>query len=161
MKKAAWFVIVIAMFLAIASPSFAATSVASLNGVYSFQIQGVANEYGYYSGSTWVNRNNSTCPKGQYCSNQAFSRITYGTLSFNGKGQATFLSITNVNGGGSGGPTKGSVWTYSVSGFNGAIGSATNGAYLSLGNFNSAGVAQTVLIRPSGSNSELGVAVLQ
>ena len=160
MKKAAWFVIVIAMFLAIASPSFAATSVASLKGVYSFQLDGLTNQFGYYSGSTWVNLNNGACPAGHSCFNQAFSKLTYGTLSYDGLGHATFLSITNINGG-SGGPVKGTIWPYSVSGFNGAIGSATNGAYLSLGNFNSAGVAQTVLIRPSGNGSELGVAVLQ
>jgi len=41
MKKAALLVIVMAIFLAIASPSFAATSVASLHGVYSFQIEGL------------------------------------------------------------------------------------------------------------------------
>jgi hypothetical protein len=161
MKKAALFVILMAVVLAMASTSFAATSVASLKGVYSFQLQGVSNQYGYYNGSSWVNLNGKPCPKGLYCSNQAFGKATYGTLSFDGKGHATFVSITDVNSGGGGGPTKGSVWPYSVSGFNGAIGTATNGAYLSLGNFNAAGIATTVLIRTPDNSPELGVAILQ
>jgi len=162
MKKAAWFVILAVIVLAVASTSFAGTSVASLKGVYSFQLQGVSNQYGYYSGNTWVNMNGKPCPKGLYCSNQAFGKATYGTLSFDGKGHATFLSITEVNnGGGGGGPVKGSVWPYSVSGFNGAIGTATNGAYLTLGNFNAAGIATTVFIRTPDSSPELGTAILQ
>jgi hypothetical protein len=148
------------MVLAMASPSFAATSVASLHGVYSFQIEGLTNQYGYYSGSTWVNLNNGSCPAGHSCSNQAFSKITYGTLSFDGVGHATFVSITNINSG-SGGPVKGTVWPYSVSGFNGAIGTTTNGAYLSLGNFNTSGIAQTVFIRTADTHPSLGVAILQ
>jgi hypothetical protein len=160
MKKAALLVIVMAIFLAIASPSFAATSVASLHGVYSFQIEGVTNQYGYYSGSTWVNLNNGSCTAGHSCFNQAFSKITYGTLSFDGVGHATFLSITNINSG-SGGPVKGTIWPYSVSGFNGAIGTTTNGAYLSLGNFNASGIAQTVFIRTADTHPSLGVAILQ
>jgi hypothetical protein len=159
MKKAALFVILTGMVLA-ASTSFAATSVASLHGAYSFQLQGVSNQYGYYSGSTWVNLSNGSCPAGHSCFSQALGKITYGTLSFDGKGHATFVSITNINGGGHG-PTNGTVWTYSVSGFNGALGSATNGAYLSLGDFNTAGIAQTVLIRTSDSSPEMGVAILQ
>lgn len=160
MKKAALLVILMAMVLAIASPSFAATSVASLKGVYSFQIQGLTNQFGYYSGSTWVNLNTSPCPSTQHCFDQAFGKITYGTLSFDGAGHATFLSITSINGG-SGGPVKGTVWAYSVSGFNGAIGTTSNGAYLSLGDFNAAGVAQTVLFRTADTHPSLGVAILQ
>jgi hypothetical protein len=160
-KKTALLAMLIGVVVAMSSTSFAATSVASLNGVYSFQIQGITNEYGYYSGSTWVNLNNQQCPKSEQCFVQAFSTAVYGTLSFDGKGHATFTSIAGANNG-SDGPTKGSVWAYSVSGFNGAIGSASNGAYLSLGNFNSAGIAQTVLIRPGdGNNPQLGVAILQ
>jgi hypothetical protein len=161
MKKAAMFVILMAMVLGVASTSFAATSVASLHGMYSFQLQGVSNQYGYYSGSTWVNLNNGSCPTGHSCFSQAFGKASYGTLFFDGKGHATFLSIINVNSGGGGGPVKGSVWGYSVSGFNGAIGTATNGAYLSLGHFNAAGIAQTVLIRTGDSSPEMGQAILQ
>lgn len=158
MKKAALFLNLIAV-LAIASTSFAATSVASLKGVYNFQLSGFSNENGYYSGSTWV-QVNGTCPSTQHCFTQAFPRLTYGTISFDGAGHATFTSIASVNGG-SGGPTKGTVWAYSVSGFNGALGSATNGAYLTLGSFNTAGVATVVTIRTADNNPETGVAVLE
>jgi hypothetical protein len=161
MKKAAMFVILMAMVLAMASASFAATSVASLHGTYSFQVQGVTNQYGYNSGNTWVNLNGQPCPKGLYCYSQAFAKATYGTLFFDGKGHATFVSITEVNSGGGGGPVKGTVWGYSVSGFNGAIGTASNGAYLSLGHFSAAGIAQTVLIRTGDHSPEMGQAILQ
>jgi hypothetical protein len=156
MKKA---LVLTAVILAMVSMSFAATSAASLKGVYNFQLAGFTNENGYYSGSTWVQVNGS-CPTNQHCFTQAFPKLTYGTLSFDGAGHATFTSITSVNGG-SGGPTKGSVWAYSVSGFNGAIGTATNGAYLTLGSFNSAGVATVVTIRTADTNPETGVATLQ
>jgi len=158
MKKTALLVLM-ATVLAMASTSLAATSAASLKGVYNFQIAGVTNENGYYSGSTWIQVNGS-CPSNQHCFVQSFPKLTYGTLSFDGAGHATFLSIASVNGG-SGGPTKGSVWAYSVSGFNGAIGTATNGAYLMLGSFNSAGVATVVMIRTADTHPETGVATLQ
>jgi hypothetical protein len=157
MKKTALFVLLMTMVLVTASSSFA-TSVASLKGVYSFQVQGITNQFGYYSGSTWVSV--STCPTTQHCFDQSFPRLTYGTISFDGLGHAKFLTVTNVNGG-SGGPTTGTVWAYSVSGFNAAIGTSTNGAYLALGALNSAGVAQTVLFRTAGKNPDTGTAVLQ
>lgn len=155
MKKA----ILALMVLILGSSMSFATSVSSLKGVYNFQISGFTNENGYYSGSTWVQVNGS-CPTNQHCFTQAFPKLTYGTLSFDGAGHATFTSITNINSG-SGGPTKGSVWAYSVSGFNGAVGTATDGAYLTLGGFNSAGVATVVTIRTAGNNPNTGVAVLQ
>jgi len=158
MKKAIFLGIMVA-FLTMASTSFAATSAASLKGVYNFQVAGINNEYGYYSGSTWV-QVNGNCPTNQHCSTQAFASVTYGTISFDGLGHATFLSVAGVNNG-SGGPTKGSVWAYSVSGFNGAIGSASNGAYLTLGSFNAAGVATVVMIRTAGTYPDTGVATLQ
>ncbi|MGA8150561.1 MAG: hypothetical protein WB952_06405 [Terriglobales bacterium] len=159
MKKAALFLMLMATVLVTAATSFAATSVASLKGVYNFQVAGFSNENGYYSGSTWVVVT-GTCPTNQHCFTQAFPRLTYGTLSFDGAGHATFTSVTGVNQG-SGGPTKGAVWAYSVSGFNGALGTATNGAYLTLGSFNSAGVATVVTIRTAGGNPNTGVATLQ
>jgi hypothetical protein len=161
MKKAVQFVMLMAVVLAMASTG-SATSVASIKGVYAFQMQGVSNQWGYYNGSTWVNLNNSPCPAGKQCFNQSFSKLTYGTISFDGLGHATFLSITNVNSGnGGGGPVKGSIWAYTVSGFGGAIGTASNGAYLTLGDFNTAGVAQNVFIRTADSSPEVGVAILQ
>jgi len=159
MKKKALFLILAATVLLTASTSFA-TSIASLKGVYAFQLQGTTNEFGYYSGSTWVNLNNSACPSTQHCSSQAFPKVSYGTISFDGLGHAKFVTITNVNGG-SHGPTAGTAWGYSVSGFNGAMGTSTNGAYLSLGDFNAAGVAQTVLMRTTDSSPSTGTAVLQ
>jgi hypothetical protein len=161
MKKSVLFVILMAAVLAIPSTSFAATSVASLKGVYNFQIAGLTNENGYYTGSTW-HQVNGNCPQGESCLVQAFSQLAYGTLSFDGKGHATFLSITHVNGGGGGGgPVNGTVWAYSVSGFGGAVGSASNGAYLTLGSFNSANIATVVTIRTAGNNPQTGVATLQ
>lgn len=155
MKKTS-LAVLIATVLALASTSFA-TSVASVKGVYNFQLSGFSNENGYYSGSTWVQVNGS-CPTNQHCFVQAIPKLTYGTLSFDGAGHAKFLSIV---GGGSGGPTTGAVWAYSVSGFNGAIGTATDGAYLTLGSFNSAGVATVVTMRTAGNNPNTGVATLQ
>jgi len=158
MKKAMMAGMVIAVVLTVASTSFA-TSAASIKGVYNFQVAGIDNQNGYYSGSTWV-QVNGNCPTNQHCFVQAFPTITYGTLSFDGLGHATFLSVAGVNSG-SGGPTKGAVWAYSVSGYNGAIGSSTNGAYLTLGSFNAAGVATVVTIRTAGNYPSTGVATLQ
>ena len=155
MKKTA-LVALLASVLALAPASFA-TSLASVKGVYNFQLAGFSNENGYYSGSTWVQVNGS-CPTNQHCSVQAIPKLSYGTISFDGAGHVKFLSIT---GGGSGGPTTGSVWAYSVSGFNGAMGTATDGAYLMLGSFNSAGVATVVTMRTAGNNPSTGVATLQ
>jgi hypothetical protein len=158
MKKIT-FVVLITTILALASTSYAATSVASIKGVYNFQVEGITNQNGYYSGSTWV-AVNGTCPTNEHCFVQSFPRLTYGTLSFDGAGHAVFVSVVNVNGG-SGWPTNGSVWAYSVSGFNGAMGSATDGAYLTLGSFNSAGIATVVTIRTADSHPDAGVATLQ
>ena len=145
--------------LTMASISFAATSAASLKGVYNFQIAGFSNQNGYYSGSTWVQVNGS-CPTNQHCFVQAVPKLAYGTISFDGLGHAKFLSIARVNNG-SGGPTNGTVWAYSVSGFNGVLGSATQGAYLTLGAFNASGIATVVTIRTADNNPMSGVATLQ
>ncbi len=153
MKKTALFLILMTMVLVTAS---SATSVASLKGTYAFQLLDVNNEFGYYNGSTWVSV--TTCPTNQHCSNQAFSKVSYGTVSFDGLGHVKFLTISN---GGSHGPTVGTVWGYSVSGFNGAMGTSANGAYLTLGNFNTAGVAQTVLMRTVDTNPSTGTLLLQ
>ena len=52
---------------------------------------------------------------------------------------------------------EGAVWSYSAFGFNGAMGTATNIAHLTLGSFNSAGIATVVAIRKVGNSSEAGV----
>lgn len=143
--------------------SSAATSVASLKGTYAFQVGGVSNQYGYYSNNTFVPVNNGNCPKNQNCQNQAVPKLTVGTISFDGKGKATFLSITEYNqgGGNNGGPVKGSVWPYKVSGFTALLGTTTNGATLTLGAFNPAGVATVVQLFTADQNPSTGLAVLE
>jgi hypothetical protein len=171
MKKffATMILVVVAM-----APAFAATSVASLNGTYNFQVNGVTNQYGYNSCSgstcTWhiVTGN---CPTGQSCQNQAFPKASVGTMSFNGKGTATFISIAQYNNG-TGGPVAGTTCTYTVSGFTGDMTKcATKGVSLnmgtvvfSLGGFNTANVATSVLIfstETGSTNLNFGVANLQ
>ena len=161
MKKTTLLSLLMATILATAAMSFAQTSVASLKGVYKFQIGQVATENGYYSGNTW-NQVTGVCPSGQVCSTQSVLRYTSGTISFDGAGHATFLSLTPVNGG-FGDFTEGSVWSYSVFGFNGAMGSATNYVHLTLGSFNSAGVATLLAFRKAGNslNAGVGFATLQ
>jgi len=160
MKKAMMLGMLMVAVVTMASTSFA-TSAASIKGVYNFQVAGIDNQYGYYSGSTWVQAQVSSCPAKQVCFSQAFPRLTYGTISFDGVGHATFLTVGNVNNAGSN-LVPGTVLPYSVSGYNGAIGSSTNGAYLTLGSFNAAGVATVVTIRTAnGTNPSTGVATLQ
>lgn len=154
-KKTALLPLLMATVLAIAATSVADTSVASLKGVYKFQMGQVSTENGYYSGNTWYHVTN-TCPSSEHCSNQTILRYTSGTVSFDGAGHATFLSATSVNGG-CGGAAEGSVWAYSVFGFNGAMGTVTNIAHLTLGSFNSAGVATVVAIRKAGNSPDAGV----
>lgn len=155
MKKTAWWPGLMATVLALAAASVAQTSAASLKGVYKFQMGQVATENGYYSGKIWYPVT-GTCPGSEHCSDQSILRYTSGTLSFDGAGHARFLSLTSVNGG-CGGATEGSVWAYSVFGFNGAMGAATNVAHLTLGSFNSAGIATVVAIRKPGNSSDEGV----
>jgi hypothetical protein len=101
---------------------------------------GVNNAYGYYANNTFVPVSNN-CPTNEYCSNIAESTATYGTLSFDGAGHATFISVTSVNNGG-GGPATGDVFTYSVSSSSEHIlllsnpNSSGNGAHLVLGDYN-------------------------
>lgn len=155
---------VFAIFLLFASllvPSFAgAATVASLKGTYAFQIAGVANNYGYYSGSTFV-KVTSACPKTATCSNYAFPKLTVGTISFNGAGKATFLSIVQYNQGSTGGPVKGTVWAYTVSGFNGYLGPVGNGAALTLGSFNAAGHSTVVQFLTTDKQPLAGTAILE
>jgi hypothetical protein len=138
MKLASRILAVLSTLLLAASMSFAATSVASVKGIYNFEIGGV-----------------TTNAKGQ-----AVQQTNYGTVSFDGKGHVTFLSITSVNGG-KGGPVKGSVWPYAVSGFNGALGTAQDGAYFTLGSFNAAGIATVLTLRTADTVPKPGVATLQ
>jgi len=176
MKKIALLVILAATVLAMASPSFAATSVASLNGTYNFQVFNVKSQYGYYCapGQTgncpWHNLGNGACPKNYNCQNIFVQDVSVGTLYFNGKGGGEFLSFADSQGGS--GPKLNTVYTYKVSGFTATMvipaadagGGSSPTVTISLGDFNSAGVAQAVvlLVTNTGSNSALGgVAVLQ
>jgi hypothetical protein len=170
MKKVLATMILVAVAMA---PAFAATSVASLNGTYNFQVNGVSNQYGYNSCSgstcTWHEVNGS-CPAGESCENQTFPKASVGSISFNGKGTATFISIAQYNNGG-GGPVAGTTCTYTISGFTGNLTKcATKGVTLdmgtvalSLGGFNTANIATTVLILSvdNSTNVSSGVASLQ
>ena len=151
-------VLALILMLAAVVPAVAATSVASLKGTYAFQISGVSNQYGYYVSNVWHQVN--TCPAKTNCQNQAFPKLTVGTISFNGAGKATFLSITQYNQG-SGGPVKGTVWPYTVSGFNGLLGTTGNGASLTLGAFNAAGHAMVVQFLTIDKQPMAGTAILE
>jgi hypothetical protein len=157
-RIAALLVLLVASFV----PAFAATGVAQLKGTYNFQVVGVQNQYGYYqpNSNTFVVVTNGVCPKGDTCVRAAVEKLTVGTISFDGAGKATFLSIAKY-GQGSGGPVKGTVWPYTVSGFNGYLGTAGNGAALSLGSYNSAGIATVVLFLTTDTVPSTGTAVLQ
>jgi hypothetical protein len=105
-----------------------------------------------------------TCPKGETCQTQTFQKVTVGTLSFNGAGEATFLTVTQYDRSGepnSGGPVKGTVWPYTVSGFNGQLGTESNGAAMVLGAFNASGIASVVQFFIADTNPKTGVATLQ
>ncbi len=161
-------VLAVLMLLAV-TPAFAApVGVATMSGVYSFQVIGVSPQYGYYSGSTWVNANGN-CPnptsKGG-CINLSFAKISVGTISFDGKGHAEFLTFANYGegGSGSGGPKVGVLYPYAVSGQTGTLTvTGTNGGVVSmtLGSFNPAGIATVVQFLIPDTNPSIGTAVLK
>ncbi|MDD4915764.1 MAG: hypothetical protein PHW13_12095 [Methylococcales bacterium] len=144
------------------SAANSATGTEQLKGEYAFQLVGVNSPYGYYSGNTFVPVSGQ-CPTNEYCTNIAEITANYGAISFDGAGNATFVTVNRVNdnGGGNGGPTNGSVWPYKVSATNQMLlGTTTNGAYVTLGDFNCEGVAQNVQIHTTDS-SMFGSAILQ
>lgn len=158
------------MMFAAATPAFAVlpVGVATMSGVYSFQVIGVSQQWGYYSGSTWVNAS-GTCPnpvsKGG-CVNLSFAKISVGTISFDGKGHADFLTFVNYGqgGSGSGGPKVGVLYPYAVSGQTGTLTvTGTNGGVVSmtLGSFNAAGIATVVQFLIPDTNPSIGTAVLK
>ena len=163
MKKLFSIVITLAVLIA---PSFAVTGNAQLKGTYSFSIGGTTEAGGYYVKNVW-HYVNGNCPAGQHCQTQVFNKLTVGTIYFNGAGQAKFLSIVNYDPSGEpngGGPVVGTVWPYSVSGFNGQLGTAGNGASLRLGSFNASGISTVVLLitdLSSSSGPKMGVGTLQ
>ena len=155
------------LLLAMAIPMYAANSVATLNGTYSFQVVGVSQSWGYYNGNTWVNANGN-CPNPQQkggCFNLSFAKITIGTVSFNGKGTAKFLTFQNYGpGNGGGGPTLGTAYAYKINGWTGNLtipGPKGGIVSLSLGGLNSAGVATVVQFLIPDNNPSIGTAILQ
>jgi len=156
MKRVALIVVVV---VAVCTASFAGTSVASIKGPYNFQLSGVRNFFGYYNGGTFVPVSGA-CPSNQHCQSQAFATVFTGVVSFDGQGHVTFVSVSSVNGGG-GSPDAGAVWVYDVSGYNGAMTGGQGSLYLTLGSFNSAGVATVLTLRTGNGNPLTGVATLQ
>lgn len=154
----------LALFFTLVLPSVAApVGVAQLKGVYSFQLAGISNVSGYYVGSTW-HYVNGNCPVNQHCMTQAFPKLSVGTISFSGTGKATFLTSVNYNPSGSpnnGGPVKGNVWPYTVVGVTGLLGTKANGAVLTLGSYNTSGIATVVLMLTDDTVPTPGVATLQ
>ena len=154
---------VIALLLASVFPAAAATSAASIKGVYSFQVIGVTQRYGYYNKNTWVSINGG-CPKNTACFNNAFAKLTVGTISFDGKGKAKFLSFKSYGPGNNGGPTVGTLYPYSVAGFFGTLtipGPHGGTVSLSLGSFNSANVAAVMQFFIPDTQPSIGTAILQ
>jgi hypothetical protein len=139
MKKAA--IGIIAVML-VSLSAFAGDG--ALKGTYAFQLAGVAN----------IQKANGTV---KYVD----TRITVGTISFDGAGHAKFLTVANYNNGGGNGPKAGDVWPYTVSGNTGYLGTSGNGAALSLGAYNAHGVAMVVLFLTAGNSPNTGEAVLQ
>jgi hypothetical protein len=149
------------LMLATILPAVAATSVASLNGTYNFQLL------------QYSTNGSQTCEPvqggsgGSVCFDVPSVQIMAGTISFDGKGSATFESCSNCNS--KGGPAIGHPYTYTVSGFVANINGIPNGKganaamALSLGSFNSAGVATTalILITNTGNSPLAGAANLQ
>ena len=155
------------LFAALIAPALAApVGAAQLKGTYSFSIGGTTEAGGYYVKNVW-HYVNGNCPTGQHCQTQVFNKLTVGTILFDGLGHAKFLSIVNYDPSGEpngGGPVVGTVWPYSVSGFNGQLGTAANGASLRLGSFNASGISTVVLLitdLSSNSGPTMGVGTLQ
>ncbi len=156
------------LVLALTTSAFAANSVATLNGVYSFQVIGVSPQWGYYNGNTWVNVNGN-CPNPQSkggCINLSFAKITVGTISMDGKGHAKFLNFVNYGqqGQGGGGPVVGTVYPYKVSGWNGSLtvtGPKGGTVSMVLGGISSAGVATVIQFLIPDNNPSIGTAILE
>jgi hypothetical protein len=161
--------VALCLLIAFAFPAAAATSVASLNGIYNFSVRETSHAYGYWNQSTWVTVNGQ-CPKNVQCWVEAFDNVSVGTIQFDGKGNAKFLSFTTYCVGcGGGGPKVGTIYKYTVSGYNATLTiPGTNGASvaLALGSFNAQNIATTALMLIIDSNSGVkdamtGIANLQ
>ena len=148
------------LLLALMTPlAYAATpvGVARLKGTYSFQVTGVNVQNGSISTNGGKSNN-------QTIVTSVTPKITVGTISFNGAGKATFLSITNYNQGSGGGPVKGTVATYKVSGVVGTLtipGTKGGTVSLSLGSYNAQGIATVVQFFIFDTQPMTGIAILQ
>jgi len=156
MKK----VLIAGLFMLFAMAPAFATSVASLNGTYNFQLVQSSTS----STQTCANVQSGT---GKVCFNLPTVEITTGTISFNGKGSATFLTCSSCDG--KGGPVIGHAYAYTVSGYVANINGVPNGngsncaIAFSLGSFNTSGVATTalILVTNSGNSPMMGSANLR
>jgi len=152
--------LIAALFMLLAMAPASATSAASLNGTYNFQLI----QSSTTSTQTCANVQSGT---GKVCFNLPTVQIITGTISFNGKGSATFLTCSSCDG--HGGPVIGHAYTYTVSGFVANINGVPNGdggncaIALSMGSFNPSGVATTalILVSNSGDNPLMGSANLR
>ncbi|HXW91136.1 MAG TPA: hypothetical protein VEK33_11365 [Terriglobales bacterium] len=138
MKKLA---ILLFPLLLLVAPAFAAND-ASLNGTYAFFVQGTRSAIAEVTATDTVD-----VPSEE--------TLAVGTIEFNGAGTATFLSVMGYNLSASG-PKAGSTFSYSVSGNTATM--TVNGATvsMSLGSYNSSGVASVVIILVSDSDQPLG-----
>ena len=96
--------------------------------------------------------------------NVPVEKITAGTISFNGAGKATFLSVSQYNQQSGGGPVKGTVAIYKVAGNVGTLtiaGPKGGTVSLSLGSYNAAGIATVIQMFIPDTQPSLGTAVLQ
>ena len=133
--------------LLLVAPAFAAND-ASLNGTYAFFVEGTSSARAEVTGTNTVN-----VPSEE--------TLAVGTIKFNGAGTATFLSVMGYNLG-ENGPKAGSTFSYQVSGNTATMNLNSATISMSLGSYNSSGVATVVIILVSDSDQPLaGIATLQ
>ncbi|HXW93599.1 MAG TPA: hypothetical protein VEK33_23825 [Terriglobales bacterium] len=144
MKKLA---VLLFPLLLLVAPVFAANN-ASLNGTYAFFIEGTGSARAEVTDIDTVN-----VPSEE--------TLAVGTIKFNGAGTATFLSVMGYNLGTTG-PKAGSTFTYQVSGNTATMNITGATVSMSLGSYNSSGVASVVIILVSDSDQPMaGIATLQ
>jgi len=135
-----------------------AANVKALHGTYSVQLVGVKVDY--------TGIPNPNCP--QTCSQYNVANLVrlnggVGTITFDGNGHFKFLSFITADG--SGGPPIGVSFKYSVSGNTANATVQGSPVAISLGAYNSAGVAQVfnILVTDTGQSTSalMGTGVLQ
>jgi hypothetical protein len=164
-------------------PSTLVSSLGQLYGIYEFQASNTQIQYGYWmvqgasctaAGTVLtgtgtnafcaVNNtgtgicNGSGVTNSNFCSSYTFTKLTYGTVSFDGAGTLTFLAFTALDRNppnDTGDPTAGTTMNYAtVPGANKFLlnpgGSNAKKTYIVPGNFNCNGIAQTLFLRNEG-----------